>query len=158
MFRVETTFNAPLEKVLEATNRAFTDPTESLPGACQKKILKEYNENLLVMHAKFSSPLGFEDRDFITLSYSESLPEENFAIRACTSIEKEEYPKESGYVRGDMMGGLIFRGLDNNTTKLTHIMHVDLKGNAKIAPGFSFKKSCIKSSLGNVAILRKLLD
>jgi hypothetical protein len=158
MLRVDAQLNAPIEKVLEATSRIFSDTTQSLPGSqTSKKVLKQYNENLSVLYSTLQTPFGFEERDFVTLSYWESLPEENFAIRACTSIEKDEYPKEPGYVRGDLMGGLILRGLDEKTTVLTHIMHVDLKGNAAIATESSLKKSAVKASIAKITALKQFL-
>jgi hypothetical protein len=111
----------------------------------ERNILVEYNENLRVVHTVHKAHPLFKARDFVTLNHLQTVPEENFAITCCASIEKEEYPKVKGCIRGDILHGCIFRGHSDGTTTVSLLIHLDAKGMGKVAPGFLLKKGLFKT-------------
>lgn len=107
----------------------------------ETKTVQYFNENLSVKHTKIKFPFPFTNRDFVSLNYREILPEDEFAISAFISIDRDDVPPEKEFVRGEIEGGFIVRaGSRKGTCSVTHIKHVNAKGWTNQTPATYLKK------------------
>jgi len=142
VMRMEQEINATVDQVMSFTKKICLseDPTEMVGGNMKKELLTTYNDNLRLFHCTVKAHPLLKPRDFITLNYSEYLPEEKFGISAVASIDKPEYPPTKDLVRGDILVGILYRGTSNNKTSVTKLLHMDTKGST-ITPNWMLKKA-----------------
>jgi len=124
--------------------------TKNIPSLKELKIVLEFNDNLRWVHCKLKLPFPFADRDVLSLTYAEILPEDQFAIFSSISVDdipraKVELPKEHGVVRAELMTGMLIRGgKDKNSCTITSLVHLDLKGNSQLIPTKILKKQLLR--------------
>jgi hypothetical protein len=120
----------------------------------EHQIMYDFNEHLQIVRTIHKAHPLLNARDFITLNHLQSIPEDNFAISCCASIEKEGYPPVKGCVRGDILHGCIFRGNNNGTTTISILLHLDSKGLSKVTPSYLLKKGILKTHTDLIQLLR----
>lgn len=123
---------APLEEIYQFLIKHIDSKTLS-PMLIEWTIIEKYNENLTANYASYNIPL-LSNRDLVFLNYHEYLPEEKFAIICHNSIERDDVPVYSNFVRALTTAGWTLRGTSSNSTHVMYTFHIDARGKIASAP------------------------
>lgn len=90
------------------------------------KVIKQIDDNIVLSYSRYKSPTMVTNRDFICL-WSRKKIKENWLF-SVESINFEEQPFCSDYVRATTSCGSMIEPLGDNKYKLTMIEHIDPRG------------------------------
>lgn len=93
-------------------------------------IIKEIDNNNMIIHSQFNSPIGFgfiKPREFVALKSRMLLDDGSYLITAC-SINYQDIPFSPGFVRGIGRTAMLISSLGDTQFKITKVDHMDPKG------------------------------
>jgi len=124
------------------------------PGTKEYLILKQYKSDLKEVYRLFNTDI-IDDREFVSIDYAELLEEERFGCVYYSSIERNDIPVKKGCVRGEIFGGFIIRGISENRTAVSNLLHIDARGYTKLIPKKLLKHMAFKDAPTFIEIISK---
>lgn len=91
------------------------------------KVIKNIDENNMVVHSQFKAPTPVYWREFVVLKSKVLLKDGRYAITAI-SINEKSVPFSKGYVRGVAISAMIVSNNGDGTITLVKVEHLNPKG------------------------------